>query len=361
MNNHKKIKWIPVFTREGFPFFILDLGIKAYVYDMKKKIGWGYRDQLFVSKENIETSYYSSRDARSFEKFVSSKDNKFILKINKMIREKFKKAGSDIEKIKTGLKEKDISGEKLAEFLKIFYKTYRDLYSVYRFPTLVDANLGELDKNIINDCAKTKDICGRFFSQVDKTVLRKIRDELSKFLNIKKERVLFMNYDELAESLKKGKAVISADELEKRFEFCILMAVGSDIKMSAGNRAEKIFKELKLDNNLKDIKEIKGQVAYKVEKNIKGRVKIAYTVSDLDKLEKGAILVTPMTTISFVPFIKKASAIVTDEGGITCHAAVVSRELKIPCIIGTKTATKVLKDGGDVEVDGAKGIIRKLN
>ncbi len=63
-----------------------------------------------------------------------------------------------------------------------------------------------------------------------------------------------------------------------------------------------------------------------------------------------------MTDPDFLPAMKKASAIITDEGGITCHAAIVSRELKIPCIIGTRIATKVLKDGDLVEVDANKGI-----
>jgi len=56
--------------------------------------------------------------------------------------------------------------------------------------------------------------------------------------------------------------------------------------------------------------------------------------------------------------MKKAVAVITDEGGITCHAAIVSRELKIPCIVGTKIATRVLKDGDKVEVDADKGVVK---
>jgi len=77
-----------------------------------------------------------------------------------------------------------------------------------------------------------------------------------------------------------------------------------------------------------------------------------------DKLKQGDILVTTMTTPDFLFIMKKAAGFITDEGGITCHAAIVSRELKIPCIIGTKIATKVLKDGDLVEVDAKKGIVR---
>lgn len=81
---------------------------------------------------------------------------------------------------------------------------------------------------------------------------------------------------------------------------------------------------------------------------------------DNKKVKKGDILVSPMTTSAFMPAIKKATAIVTDEGGITCHAAIVSRELNTPCIIGTKIATQVLKDGDIVEVDANKGIVRLI-
>ena len=58
--------------------------------------------------------------------------------------------------------------------------------------------------------------------------------------------------------------------------------------------------------------------------------------------------------------MRRAKAIITDEGGLTCHAAIISRELGIPCIIGTKIATKVLKDGDMVEVDANKGIVKKI-
>ena len=67
---------------------------------------------------------------------------------------------------------------------------------------------------------------------------------------------------------------------------------------------------------------------------------------------------TEMTTPEFVPAMLKAAAIITDEGGITCHAAIVAREMKKPCIIGTKIATKVLKDGDLVEVNADNGVVK---
>mgnify|MGYP001562085147 CR=1 FL=1 len=78
-------------------------------------------------------------------------------------------------------------------------------------------------------------------------------------------------------------------------------------------------------------------------------------------LKNGDILVTFMPAPSHISAMEKAAAFVTDEGGITCHAAIVAREMKKPCIIGTKIATKVLKDGDMVEVDANKGIVKIIN
>ncbi len=108
----------------------------------------------------------------------------------------------------------------------------------------------------------------------------------------------------------------------------------------------------------KGSKKIKGNIAYKGR--IKGKIKIVFELDDLKNVKKDNILVTPMTTPDMIPVLKKVSAIITDEGGITCHAAIVARELKKPCIIGTKIATQVLCDGDLVEVDGNKGIANIL-
>src|SRR3989339_112947 len=91
----------------------------------------------------------------------------------------------------------------------------------------------------------------------------------------------------------------------------------------------------------------------------KGRVRVILNPKGA-KFQKGDILVAGVRGAEYVPLMKKAAAIVTDEGGITCHAAIISRELKIPCIIGTKIATKVLKDGDLVEVNAEKGIAKIL-
>lgn len=108
----------------------------------------------------------------------------------------------------------------------------------------------------------------------------------------------------------------------------------------------------------KDVKELKGQSAF--GGRAKGIVKIVYGVRQMNKVKVGDIIVAPMTLPDILPAMKRAIAFITDEGGIVCHAAIIAREMKKPCIVGTKIATKVLKDGDLVEADANKGIIKVL-
>lgn len=130
------------------------------------------------------------------------------------------------------------------------------------------------------------------------------------------------------------------------------------VQRLVGDDANKIIEPFllqKVDNN---IKELKGLVVSSGK--VTGKVSIVLSPKNVEKIKKGDILVAPMTSPDFIVAMKKAAAIVTDEGGMTSHAAIVSRELKIPCVVGTKIATKVLKDGMNVEVDATKGIVRIL-
>ncbi|MGA7923105.1 MAG: phosphoenolpyruvate synthase [Thermoplasmata archaeon] len=86
-----------------------------------------------------------------------------------------------------------------------------------------------------------------------------------------------------------------------------------------------------------------------------GKARLLRSSAETDKLAAGEILVTTMTTPDMVPAMARAAAIVTDEGGITCHAAIVSRELGVPCVVGTRTATRTVGDGDIITVDGKSG------
>ncbi|PIN76519.1 phosphoenolpyruvate synthase [Candidatus Woesearchaeota archaeon CG10_big_fil_rev_8_21_14_0_10_36_11] len=119
--------------------------------------------------------------------------------------------------------------------------------------------------------------------------------------------------------------------------------------------------EKKNPSSEEPVTEDRGKILLKGETASKGvyagNVKVIIDASELTKIEKGDILVTTMTTPDMVPAMQRAGAIVTNEGGMTCHAAIVSREMEIPCIVGTEHATDVLHDGQQITVNASQGIV----
>ncbi|WP_163993162.1 phosphoenolpyruvate synthase [Pyxidicoccus caerfyrddinensis] len=91
---------------------------------------------------------------------------------------------------------------------------------------------------------------------------------------------------------------------------------------------------------------------------VSGRVRVLHKPEEGKRLQQGEVLVAPMTSPDWVPTLRRSAAIITDSGGMTCHAAIVSRELRIPCVVGTRSATRVLRDGEEVTVDGSTGQVR---
>lgn len=167
---------------------------------------------------------------------------------------------------------------------------------------------------------------------------RPILKEVAKHYNLNFKDLKDYSIDDLA----KGNSVKYSKNLSA-------LAFGEDFYFYE----EKIIKDKKIDDE-----EIKGSIAFKGV--AKGIVKIMKNAGEIEKVGEGDILVTRMTFPSYILAMKRAAAFVTDEGGITCHAAIVAREMKKPCIIGTKTATKILKDGDLVEVDANEGVVKVI-
>ncbi|MFH1053452.1 MAG: PEP-utilizing enzyme [Candidatus Woesearchaeota archaeon] len=115
-----------------------------------------------------------------------------------------------------------------------------------------------------------------------------------------------------------------------------------------------------LDNKTDlDIKEIKGKVAF--DKTVTGEVQVIPDFDGLVNVKEGVILVTHLTQPKFNIYCRKAKGIVTDYGGLSSHSAILAREAKIPCIVGTKVATKILKNGDMVEMDTKTGVVKKIS
>lgn len=142
--------------------------------------------------------------------------------------------------------------------------------------------------------------------------------------------------------------------VNERIKGCVSLHTETGYRILAGKEFTEFMQQLKHDDTTpQQITGITGALGRAI-----GRVKVCMNASQLTKVEKGDILVTSMTRPEFVPALKKVSGVITDEGGITCHAAIVCRELRIPCLIGTKHATKVLKDGMLVELKANHSVVR---
>ena len=159
------------------------------------------------------------------------------------------------------------------------------------------------------------------------------------------------------EALLKGKSV-QADTIKKQGEHCVIIFNNQNNNAEIYRGLEAATKEREIlgqEVHFQEITEFEGSCAN--SGRVSGIVRKLLSPKDINEMQPGEILVSTMTTPDFVPAMRKAAAIITDEGGITCHAAIVSRELGIPCVIGTKIATKVLRNGDKVEVKANHGLV----
>lgn len=179
-----------------------------------------------------------------------------------------------------------------------------------------------------------------------------LAEKVSKSTFYPKHLILSMVKEELDDYIETGN-LPSKDLLEKRFQSSALLFEDGDYTLVSGEKSAKVEEQV-LDTR-KD--QLKGQSAFSGK--VKGRVRIVHSPDEHD-LKHGEILVTGMTRPEFLPLVEIASGIITDAGGILCHAAITAREMKKPCIVGTVNATKVLMTGDMVELDAETGIIKKI-
>lgn len=189
---------------------------------------------------------------------------------------------------------------------------------------------------------KYEDVHKRCFS-AEKKILNKLENKYK----LNKNTLSYLTIREFEKFLKTKKVPLN---IEKRKKFFIVRYSKSGEMSFSDKKLWSRFEEKLKDDNLMGKSSYHGIVS--------GLVKIIRKVEDAKKVKKGDILVASMTDPRYLFAMKKAVAFITDEGGILCHAAIVAREMKKPCIIGTKIATKVLKDGDLVEVDADRGIVR---
>ncbi len=186
--------------------------------------------------------------------------------------------------------------------------------------------------------------------------LRRVFTEIAKRFGITPAQARLLLTQEYRGLLADG--TFDTGQLQERSKFLVLYAEkGRNVILTfAAARELAASAEEKVDTSAR---ELKGQCACLGK--VQGAVKIILSAADMPKMRPGDVLVAIATNPDVVPAMRKAGAIVTEQGGVTCHAAIVSRELGIPCLIGIKHATRFFRDGDFVEVDASSGMIRRIS
>ncbi len=191
-------------------------------------------------------------------------------------------------------------------------------------------------------------------------LVKPLFDKIANLAGLSYKEFVHLQYKDIKDWFKNGK-LPSKQEIKRRMKSYALYLKNRKISLFTDrNKYPKVTMDSELEKlNTKQISVIKGSIAYKGK--VTGKVRLINSMDDIKSLQRGEILVTKMTRPEMILGLEKAAAFITDQGGMLSHVAIVSREMKKPCIVGTKIATQILKNGDQIEVDADNGIVRKLN
>ena len=342
------MKWTKTLTRE-LPFHTLNNWKNVYFDGWYKLLGFGLKNVAYHSKRTITAVY---RIKKEYDDFIKNLTELCLKNPNKIINYYDELEKLD-EKIPLLINKKIEGKSQLREYIKEI-KEFMDHYCVI-YLIKVYSNFAiteEVAKKHPELVKKGEKLLKKAeWFEISKTLIKKSTD----ILNLPIKIVVSLTYEELIDYIDTEK--LDYELAENRYNgFAWDLASG---KWFYGEEADKFIQTLDIiEEKTEQTNILKGTVAS--QGKAKGEVVVVLSTEDFDKIKQGCVVVAHMTTPWYTPYLSKVQAIVTDEGGIGCHASIIARELNIPCIIGTKTATKIFKDGDLVEVDAEKGIVKKI-
>lgn len=342
----------------SFYFYFNDIFFPDFIEKLKNKTN-NFDDELmefitnpekltFIGEEqlnilNLANMHIQKKDIRK-QTFDHWKKYAFLK------RYYFWGEGFSLEEIKSRIN--SLSDEGASQIKERMYKVGSKQIDISKY------HLNDFESKIIKSARK----CSYAINLADEVTnyysheLREMFYTIANRIGINYEQLVSMRLEEIIESLKKGASIVIREDLDERLKEHALIYENGSCKLLIKKELEEYKK------NHKTIEEnvgiLRGTITKKFSKNIYGKVKIITDLKNISNFKKEEILVTTMTTPAYVPIMEKAAAIITDEGGLLCHAAIVSRELGVPCVIGTKVATKTLKDGDLIEIDADNGIVK---
>lgn len=274
--------------------------------------------------------------------------------------------------------------EKIADYIKKFYWVHNsysgrivmteknveeDLKSIYRANEIRIEDIKKKKKDLIKRLNLDKGIimlleASDFVAQWQDSRKRRILmaidraeeilEELSKRMGIEVKFLRYLSVPEINNELLKNKNL--KEILENRRNGVAFISTPSEEVIMIGDDYISFHEDMNKSGEFNENNDLHGIIAS--TGTAIGYARVCKSIEDIASFKDGEILIATMTRPEFVPAMKKAAAVVTDEGGITSHAAIISREFGIPCVIGTKIATKVIKNGDRIEVRANHGLVR---
>lgn len=361
---------------------------KGYVIERQVTPRFAERHKLAPNEAREIINTLSHPD----EPAIFSLERKSFLKICLYIKRHHKTESSDIL-----LKDKRLS-VKLQNYIDNFFWAKTDFYSAQKITprSLLEEALKEISKRSLSDIKKETTGIDKEFTRIHaqrKQLLAKMRlspdgkkdiyfarrvvywvdqrklgmakhfyylfnflSDIANHSGLTYHQASQYTVRELRNLLATGKKLDKKEVARRNAGVLLVHKTGRPTQMFSGSESQEILAvALRIES-----KEIRGTVASTGgKKKVTGVARILFSPED-GKFNDGEILVTSMTRVEFVPLMRRAKAIITDEGGLACHAAIVSREMGLPCIIGTKNATQILKSGDKVEINLEQGTARTL-
>jgi len=342
----------------------------AYSCEMEKLIGHKVKSIAYISDGTITNIMVAKSDLDNLNKRI-----KFLIQKNPLyflrILLKGKNDNSKMSLLCSNTKQLEKNWTNLGD--KALWKEFLQNYKIYSkqfvTTTAVPFRAGVILNNLLNAGGQKPDrekelkkmliLVNELRTRAEyivfeKKVLGGLFKEMAKRRGLKDYKILFNFTPEEIKSFFLKRNIL---QVYTHYNFIFWVKNGDHI-------VSRCIKEYKKINNYffstkqKRVSILKGHAVFSGK--VRGVAKILLVDDNIDKIKNGEVLISINSSPRFIRAIKKCGAIVTDEGGITCHAAIIAREMKKPCIIGTKIATKVFKDGDMVEVDAEKGIVRKI-
>lgn len=360
----KNIKFKP-FLRRSLSPLATSVVILGYTEELKKAINFSFKNICYLGDGNITESLRTKEELKKYSNIVK-----------KIVRYNRTKCNALLNK---GLKQNDIvnkllqkrknytnySNKKLGEEFSKLLNVYTGLFL---FSTILPFEVGSAFNNLtgkknIKSYLNLENKINRlrinsFYSVFEEKIIGQLFKEVAKRRSIKNYKLLFnLEYQKMLKFILE-KIDITEVNLQTRTKYINLVTPKIKFIKFGESNYQKYYKLLLLSEREIKSKTISGSIAYPGK--AKGKIRILINRKDITKFIKGEILVTISSNPELLPAIKKARAIIADEGGIACHASIISRELKIPCIVGTKNATRILQNGDLVEVDANNGTINIL-